>query len=253
MLAAIYARKSTEQTGVAEDAKSVTRQIEHAKAYAEKKGWTVAEEHIYVDDGISGAEFEKRPGLLRLMNTLKPKAPFAVLLMSKESRLGREQIKTAYALQQIVEAGVRVWFYLSDQERKLDTAMDKLMLNIQTFGGEFEREKAQQRSYDALLKKASAGYVTGGRVFGYDNSEVAGPVPDAQGRPTRSHVELRINEAEAEIVRRIFRLYAKGYGFTSIAKALNAEGAICPRPRPSIGKPSGWVASSVRQIILRRL
>jgi len=30
MIAAIYARKSTEQTGVSEDAKSVTRQIEHA-------------------------------------------------------------------------------------------------------------------------------------------------------------------------------------------------------------------------------
>lgn len=42
MIAAIYARKSTEQNGVAEDAKSVTRQIEHAKAYAAKKGWTVA-------------------------------------------------------------------------------------------------------------------------------------------------------------------------------------------------------------------
>ena len=34
MIAAIYARKSTEQTGTAEEAKSVTWQIEHARAYA---------------------------------------------------------------------------------------------------------------------------------------------------------------------------------------------------------------------------
>ncbi len=54
MIAAIYARKSTDQTGVAEDQRSVTRQVEHAHAYAERKGWQVAEEHIYVDDGISG-------------------------------------------------------------------------------------------------------------------------------------------------------------------------------------------------------
>ena len=33
MIAAIYARKSTEQNGVAQDAKSVTRQVEHAHAY----------------------------------------------------------------------------------------------------------------------------------------------------------------------------------------------------------------------------
>ncbi len=38
MIAAIYARKSTEQTGVADEARSVTRQIEHAKAYARTKG-----------------------------------------------------------------------------------------------------------------------------------------------------------------------------------------------------------------------
>ena len=93
MIAAIYARKSTEQNGVGDEEKSVTRQIEHAKAYASKKGWTVAEKHIYVDDGISGAEFVKRPGFLRLMNALKPRPAFQVLVMSEESRLGREQMR----------------------------------------------------------------------------------------------------------------------------------------------------------------
>ena len=39
MIAAIYARKSTEQSGVAEDAKSVARQIEHAKGASLKRGW----------------------------------------------------------------------------------------------------------------------------------------------------------------------------------------------------------------------
>lgn len=40
-----------------DEEKRVTRQIEHATAYALKKGWTVSEDHIYSDDGISGAEF----------------------------------------------------------------------------------------------------------------------------------------------------------------------------------------------------
>ena len=43
MVAAIYARKSTDQTGVADEAKSVRRQIEHARLYAARKGWTVDE------------------------------------------------------------------------------------------------------------------------------------------------------------------------------------------------------------------
>src|SRR5215471_14800425 len=104
MNAAIYARKSTDQSDRDAEAKSVTRQIDHATAYATRKGWAVVDEHIYVDDGVSGAEFVKRPGLLRLMNALKPRPPFQILIMSEESRLGREQIETAYTLKQIMDA-----------------------------------------------------------------------------------------------------------------------------------------------------
>jgi DNA invertase Pin-like site-specific DNA recombinase len=38
MIAAIYARKSTEQSGVADEQKSVARQIDHARKYAIRKG-----------------------------------------------------------------------------------------------------------------------------------------------------------------------------------------------------------------------
>jgi len=60
MIPAIHARRSTEQTGVSEDQKSVTPQIKHGKAYAQQKGWLVSEDLIFVDD-TSGAKFERRP------------------------------------------------------------------------------------------------------------------------------------------------------------------------------------------------
>jgi DNA invertase Pin-like site-specific DNA recombinase len=63
------------------------------------KGWAVVEKQVYVDDGISGAEFIKRPAFLRMMNALKPRPPSRSSIMSEESRLGHEAIKTAYALQ----------------------------------------------------------------------------------------------------------------------------------------------------------
>jgi DNA invertase Pin-like site-specific DNA recombinase len=192
MIAALYARKSTEQT-VADEAKSVTRQIDHARAYAARKGWMVADAHVYVDDGISGAEFLKRPGFLRLMNALKPRPPFQVLIMSEESRLGREAIETAYALKQLIAAGVRIFFYLENRERTLDSPTDKIMLSLTAFADELEREKARQRTYDAMQRKAKAGHVTGGGCFGYRNIVVTGPTG------TRSHVERRINDAEAAI------------------------------------------------------
>lgn len=222
MIAAIYARKSTDQNGVADEAKSVRRQIEHGRQYAVRKGWAVDEACIFVDDGISGAEFARRPGFMRLMTALTPRPPFHVLVMSEESRLGREAIETAYALKQIIAAGVRVFFYLEDRERTLDSPIEKVMLALQTMADEMEREKARQRARDKAEQLARAGYVTGGRCFGYDNV----PIVDAAG--VRSHVEHRINETEAAIVRRIFELAAAGHGMPTIAKTLNAEGAPAP-------------------------
>jgi DNA invertase Pin-like site-specific DNA recombinase len=64
------------------------------------------------------------------MNALSPRPPFQVLIMAEESRLGREQIHTAAALMQIMDAGVRVFFYLDDRERTLDSAMDKVMFSL---------------------------------------------------------------------------------------------------------------------------
>ncbi len=49
--------------------------MDHATAYATRKGWTVDPAHLYTDDAISGAIFgEKRPGLYRLLNALTSRA-----------------------------------------------------------------------------------------------------------------------------------------------------------------------------------
>ncbi len=81
--------------------------------------------------------------------------------MSEESRLGREAIQVGYAFKQIVDAGVLVFFYLTNQERTLDSATDKMLLALTNFASEFEREKASQRTHAAteqrdILKKAAA-------------------------------------------------------------------------------------------------
>jgi len=245
MRAAIYSRKSTEQHGIGEEARSVTRQLENARSYAERHGWTVADDHVFVNDGVSGAEFAKRPGLVRLLNALSPRPPFEVLVMSEESRLGREAIETAYVLKRIIASGVRVFFYLEDRERTLDSPTDKLMLSVTTFADEMEREKARQRTADAMVRKAKAGHVTGGVVYGYHNAEVRSP----EGQ--RLHVERRVNEVEAAVVRRIFELCAQGFGKRRIAHVLNEQGRPAPRPRKD--RPRGWAPSSVLKILYRTL
>jgi site-specific DNA recombinase len=135
-----------------------------------------------------------------------------------------------------------VFFYLEDRERTLDSALDKMMLSLTGFASEMERERAKQRTYDAMLRKAKAGHVTGGKVFGYDNKDIT----SADGH--RLHVLRVVNPTEAAIVRQIYDLYAGGLGIGRIAKLLNAEGV--PAARQS---PRGWAPSAVREILHRPL
>jgi DNA invertase Pin-like site-specific DNA recombinase len=186
MIAAAYARKSTEQHA-ADESKSVTRQVAHAPLYAAAKGWTVDEVCIFVDDGISGAEFANRPGFVRLMARLKPRPPFQALIMSEESWLGREAIETAYALKQLVTAGVRVFCYLMDSERTLDSPIEKVMLSLQAMSDEMERTKAHHRLRDKALQLVRAGNVAGD-VFGYDNVPRRRPHRPAHQRGSRSRL-----------------------------------------------------------------
>jgi site-specific DNA recombinase len=75
----------------------------------------------------------------------------------------------------------------------------------------WERKQARKRTLRALREKARNGYATGGDCFGYTRVRCEG------------WVEYRINEEEAEVVRRIFRMYAAGHGPVAIAKALNGD------------------------------
>lgn len=216
--AAIYARKSTDDSDRDDANKSVTRQVEHARAYAKSKGWTVDDEHIYIDDGISGAEYQQRPGFLRLMNNLKH---FGALVMSESSRLGRDLTRNAAFTVEVIESGVRIFYYLTDEEERADTPEQRIMVTLRSNASEVERQKASQRSRDALERKARSGFNTGGCVFGYDNVQVFGI--GASGEPVKSHTDYRINDEQADVIRRMFRMYADGFGHVSMTKTLNGD------------------------------
>jgi hypothetical protein len=96
-----------DESGLDDEAKSVHRQIELARVLAQECGWTIDEEHIYTDEE-SGAEFDKRPGLIRLLNHLKPKRSatgdrrsFEALIVTDRDRLGREMFEASFNCKQI--------------------------------------------------------------------------------------------------------------------------------------------------------
>jgi len=81
--------------------------------------------------------------------------------------------------------------------------------------------------------------VAGSKVFGYQNVRV------------NSHVERRIIEEQAAVIRRIYEMYAAGAGLKVIAHTLNNDHAPCPRPR--FDRVAGWCPSSIRMVLKQPL
>jgi len=237
---AIYARKSNEQRGVTEEQRSVERQVRHAREYAKRKGWIVLEDCVFVDDGISGAEFSARPGYMRLMNALRPRPAFSVVICSEESRLGRESIETAYTLKELIVAGVRVFYYLDDRERTINSPAEKMMLATSAFADEMERERASQRVKDAMRTKFRAGHVTGRIPYGYRGDAV---LDEATGE--RLYVRYVLDPETAAIVRRIFARYLAGAGVARIATELNRDKVATISTRARFG----WTSTAVRHLL----
>src|SRR5262245_37985565 len=137
----------------------------------------------------------------------------------------------------IEEAGVEIRSYLSDAPISLADETSEIHTIFNSLAASFERRRTRQRTYDALRRRAEAGAVTGGRVFGYRNE-----------RNGTGYVHRVIDETEAAIVRRIFTLYAEGDGLTRIAKRLNADGV--PAARSGTGS---WAPTAIREILRRPL
>lgn len=161
---ALYGRRSTDEHQMA----SMEVQTEEGQRYIAKNGGTLQPEHVYLDDAISRAEFKKRPGLIALLNAANDKQ-FDVVIVRDESRLGGDTFRSGLVIQDLLESGIRLFYFYTDEEVTLDGAVDKFMIAARSFAAELEREKTSQRTHEHLLTKARRGYVVGGAVYGYEH------------------------------------------------------------------------------------
>jgi DNA invertase Pin-like site-specific DNA recombinase len=238
MVAAVYARKSTKDDRE-EHAKSVETQCALAKAFAAKQGWDTEERYVYVDDGVSGALFLGRPAFQQMLRDADVGA-FDVVVLFDLDRLGRHAQKSMEALNALADAGVDVYDCSSGQKVDVESFEGEITTSLKALFAQQFREQIRKHTRAAMQSKAKQGWSTGGRIFGYDNLRVS-----------KGHVELRINEHEATVVRDIYRRAAMGEGARTIARALNH--AKLPSPRPQQGRPHGWSASTIHAVLRRPL
>jgi len=103
---ACYIRVSTDD----QTEYSPAAQLKALKKYAKDNDITITKEHIYIDEGISGKQADKRPEFMRMIATakLKPK-PFDVILVHKFDRFARSrEDSVVYKSLLKKEAGIKV-------------------------------------------------------------------------------------------------------------------------------------------------
>ena len=228
MRAAIYTRVSTSRQA---HTQKIDQQVERLKGYAERKSWTLEKEHVYLDEGYSGATLN-RPGLDALRDAAAM-AEFEVVLITAPDRLARKYVHQVLLIEELQGRGCRVEFV----ERPMSQdPNDQLLLQIRGAVAEYERTLIAERMRRGRLAKLHAGQLLPWvRVpFGYQTDP----------EKPRDPAGLRIDEYEAAIVRQMFAWYLeRGATLGSIARRLIESGV----PTPT-GK-SSWSRSTIRGIL----
>jgi site-specific DNA recombinase len=196
--------------------------------------------HDYTDDGIAGDDFAGRVALRRLMADV---APGDIVVCRDHFRLGRDAIDSAVTVRDLVrDRRARLFYYSSGQEVAFGNAIDAAMTFIQGVGAQMELEAIRSRTREALRQRVRAGRIAGGACFGYRNERKS----DASGR---QYTVAVVDEAEAEVVRWIFRMCLEGWGLKRTAEDLNRRGVSSPG-RGRRGTRS-WDPSAIREILRR--
>ena len=239
--AALYIRVSTERQ--AQEGYSVAAQKTNLTNFVNNQGWSIC--GIYADEGISGKNIEGRPDVQRLIQDIKNKQVDVVVLY-KFDRLTRDMSDTEEIIKLIQNYGIEV-YTISGGTIDVTTATGRFMIRINGAIAQLEREQTIERIKVAFAEKVREGksLCSGVITYGYD-------------RPKHQEIQT-INEQEAKVVKRIFKMYTlENKTFTEIAKILNAEGVPTKMKGKVRKKPNSnetytinslWMPKTVRLIL----
>jgi len=225
---AVYVRVSTTHQV---ETQTIEQQLERLRAYIQAQGWQLRDEHVFRDDGYSGASLN-RPGLDRLRDTVRAGEVDRVLV-TEPSRLTRNYVHQMVLLEELDRSGCQVEFL--DRPMSQDPH-DRLLLQIRGAVAEYERTLIGERMRRGRLMKYRAGVLLpwSRPPYGYRLS------PDRPGDPAG----VRVDETEAVVVREIFAWYEQEHSsLQGLAKHLQAQ---------SIPTPSGkriWSLCTLRMIL----
>ena len=198
-----YARVSTDKD---EQLNSLENQVQYyTELIKSKPNWTYVEG--YIDEGISGTSTKKRDSFLRMIRDAKA-GRFDFIITKEISRFSRSTLDSIQYTQELLEHDVGVLFQ-NDNINTLDSDSE-FRLVVMAGVAQDEVRKLSERLKFGFRQAIKNGHVLGNdRLWGYNKKDCV----------------LTINESEAQIIRRIFDLYAnKQMGIRRISQKLYEEG-----------------------------
>jgi site-specific DNA recombinase len=228
MRVAAYARVSTTRQA---QAQGIEQQLDRLRAAAAERGWDLEDQHVYRDDGYSGARIG-RPGLDRLRDHAAL-AGLDVVLVTAPDRLARNYVHHVLLIDELAARGCRVEFL--DRPMSADPH-DQLLLQIRGAVAEYERTLIAGRMRRGRQAKLRAGALLPWTTapFGYRLDP---------GRPRRADA-VRVDPGEAALVAQLFDWYLEPQATVyRLARRLTDLGVPTPRGGPR------WNVASVRGIL----
>ena len=242
LITALYPRLSHEDE-LQGESNSISNQKRILETYAKQNGFTNL--CWYTDDGYSGANFQ-RPGFQAMLADIEA-GKVGTVIVKDMSRLGRNYLQVGmYTEMLFPQKGVR-FIAINDG---VDSAMgDNDFTPLRNLFNEWYAKDTSKKIRAVMKSKGEAGeHLCTNPPYGYMKD------PDNKKR-------WIVDEAAAEVVKRIFTLCLEGFGPSQIARILKTDRVITPtihfqrtgratRNTPP-DNPYNWTGDTVADILER--
>ena len=240
---AAYARVSTNSE---EQLTSYEAQVKHYTEYIKSKEhtdhWQFVD--VYTDRGITGVSTAKREGFNRMIQDALA-GKIDLIITKSVSRFARNTVDTLTTIRKLKEHGVEVYF----EEQNIYT-MDGKGEVLLTIMSSIAQEESRNISEN----------VTWGMRKRFADGKVSMPYKQFMGYRRGKNGTPEIVEAEAQVIRTIFRRFLEGATPAIIARELNAAEIPCPSRKSLLGeneieaakarkKTARWSPSTIESIL----
>lgn len=212
---AMYLRLSREDERLGESS-SISNQRELLLNYIRDNNLLFVDE--YVDDGVSGTTFN-RPEFNRMIRDVE-NGKIDMIITKDTSRLGRDHIEFGYYVERYFpEHNIRYVAVNDGIDTASQSSANDMLVFKSAFNDMYVKDISNKLRSSLYTKKRNGEFVGAYAPFGYKKSE------------DNKH-KLVIDEEQASIVRRMFKMFADGYSLDRICDIFTKEKI----PTPSMFK-----------------